>query len=91
MLAKDKKKHFWAGLASAILVGPFLIRLIAILWPRIAFVPVPLFSLALSAIAGAAKELIWDLWWKRGTPEFLDFWATVLGGFLGFMILNLVG
>jgi hypothetical protein len=31
-------------------------------------------------IGGAAKELIWDEWFKKGTPEFADAWFTLWGG-----------
>lgn len=37
-------------------------------------------------MAGAAKELIWDKWLKKGTPEFADAWFTLWGG-LGITIL----
>ena len=30
----------------------------------------------------------WNRWLKRGTFEWLDIWATVLGGVLGAVILH---
>lgn len=38
-----------------------------------------------AAASGLAKE-IWDI--KHGTPEFMDFIATVMGGFVVFLILK---
>jgi len=38
-------------------------------------------------MTGAAKEAIWDKWWKKGTPEFLDFLATCAGAMLGLIML----
>jgi hypothetical protein len=32
-------------------------------------------------IAVVAKELIWDKWWGRGTPEFDDFLFSLWGAF----------
>ena len=32
---------------------------------------------------GAAKELIYDLWMKKGTPEWIDFIGTTIGGIVG--------
>ena len=41
-------------------------------------------------IIGAMKELIWDKWWKKGTPEWKDMhfnlWAGLAGYFLAEMI-----
>ena len=73
MFARDKKKHFWAGLALAIIAGVFLC---------------PLIGLATAAVVGALKEIIWDWLLKKGTPELLDFVATVAGGVLGAVILH---
>ena len=70
---KDKAMHFCAGLALSILAGLFAY---------------PMFGLLIAAAVGALKEIIWDWWWKRGTPERWDSWATVLGGTLGAVILH---
>ena len=72
MIAKDKKLHLLAGLALSILAGLFVY---------------PMFGLLIAAAVGALKEIIWDWLLKKGTPELLDFVATVLGGVLGAVIL----
>lgn len=40
-------------------------------------------GLSVATLAGAGKELIWDKWLKKGTPDKDDFFATVWGGLLG--------
>jgi len=67
-MSKDKKLHLLAGLALSILAGLFVY---------------PLIGLATAAVVGALKEIIWDWLLKKGTPEFLDFVATVAGGLTG--------
>ena len=69
---KDKAMHFCAGLALSILAG---------------LLYTPFWGLATAAVVGALKEIIWDWLLKKGTPEFLDFVATVAGGALGAVIL----
>lgn len=44
-------------------------------------------SMALTSITGALVELVYDKWWKRGTPEFLDWVATTTGGLLPYLII----
>ena len=72
-MPKDKKLHLLAGLALSILAGLFVY---------------PLIGLATAAVVGALKEIIWDWLLKKGTPELLDFVATVAGGVLGAVILH---
>ena len=36
-----------------------------------------------TVLIGAAKELIYDLWMKKGTPEWIDFIGTTIGGIVG--------
>jgi len=50
----------------------------------------PFIGLIIAAIVGALKEIIWDWLLKRGTPEFLDFLATVLGGAIAYMVVKIV-
>ena len=73
ILQKDKLKHAIAGVALFIVAGLFVY---------------PLIGLATAAVVGALKEIIWDWLLKKGTPELLDFVATVLGGVLGAVILH---
>ena len=72
-IPKDKQKHFLAGLALSILAGLLFC---------------PIVGLATAAVVGALKEIIWDWLLKKGTPELLDFVATVAGGVLGAVILH---
>jgi hypothetical protein len=36
-------------------------------------------SVLMTALIGGAKELVWDKWLDKGTPEWKDFWATMVG------------
>jgi len=76
ILQKDKLKHAIAGVALSIVAGLFVY---------------PLIGLATAAVVGALKEIIWDWLLKKGTPELLDFVATVAGGVLGAVILHAAG
>jgi uncharacterized membrane protein len=75
MIAKDKKLHLLAGLALSLLAGLLFC---------------PLIGLAIAAVVGALKETIWDWLLKKGTPELLDFVATVAGGVLGAVVLHVL-
>ena len=72
-MPKDKSLHLLAGLTLAIITWLLFY---------------PLIGLATAAVVGALKEIIRDWLLKRGTPEFLDFAATVAGGVLGAVILH---
>jgi len=69
----DKKKHTYAGLALSILAGLLFC---------------PLIGLVTAAVVGALKEIIWDWLLKKGTPEFMDFVATVAGGVIGYVLIG---
>lgn len=73
-MPKDKKLHLLAGLALSILAG---------------FLLCPKWGLVVASVIGAGKELVWDKWLEKGTPEWMDFWATVAGGLIGLAILKL--
>ncbi len=74
-LQKDKVMHFCAGLALSLLAGLFVS---------------PMFGLLIAAAVGALKEIIWDWLLKKGTPELLDFVATVAGGVIGYLLLKFI-
>ena len=74
-MAYDKKLHLLAGLALSILAGLLFC---------------PLIGLVAAAVVGALKEIIWDWLLKKGTPEFMDFVATVAGGAIGYTLLKLI-
>jgi len=71
----DKLKHFLLGIAISLFFGVLIS---------------PVLGFALGIVAGIAKELIWDKWLKKGTPELLDFLATALGSILIFGMLLLL-
>ena len=72
-MPRDKKLHLLAGLALAIIAG-------LLFCPRI--------GLAAAAVIGALKEIVWDWLLKKGTPEFMDFVATVAGGAIGYVLIG---
>ena len=74
-MQKDKQLHLLAGLALSILAGLFAY---------------PMFGLLIAAVVGALKEIVWDWLLKKGTPELLDFAATVAGGVVGYALLRLI-
>lgn len=65
-LAEDKIGHVIGGLAIAGAFAPF--GWVAALVAVIAI--------------GIGKEVVWDKWLGRGTPEVADALATILGGVL---------
>ena len=70
---QDKLKHLLAGIGISLVFGVQFSLLI---------------GLITAAIVGALKEIIWDWLLKKGTPEFLDFVATVAGEAIGAVILH---
>ena len=72
---QDKLKHLLAGIGISLVFG-------------VQFSP--LIGLITAAIVGALKEIIWDWLLKKGTPELLDFVATVAGGVIGYTLLKLI-
>jgi len=68
----DKLKHFLLGVAISLFFGTLIS---------------PVVGFALGVMAAITKELIWDKWLKKGTPEVLDFLATALGSLLVFVML----
>jgi hypothetical protein len=73
----DKSKHFWASAAITIVtLVIFAVIPHAYMWGYDKAI-----ALFLGVIAGVAKELIWDKWWGRGTPEFDDFLFSLWGAF----------
>ena len=72
---QDKLKHLSTGIGIGLIFG-------------VQFSP--LIGFIAAAIVGALKEIIWDWLLKRGTPEFLDFLATALGGAIAYMAIKLI-
>lgn len=65
LIQKDKLLHLIAGIYIYLLCRIFLPQTI---------------SLGIVVIIGVLKELIWDQALKKGTPELLDSWFTIIGG-----------
>ena len=72
---QDILKHLLAGIGISLVFG-------------VQFTP--FIGLIAAAIVGALKEIIWDWLLKKGTPEFMDFLATVLGGAIVYMVVKIV-
>ena len=92
-MQKDKLKHAIAGVALSIVAGLFLCLVAGLIpwtWLQVVIAGVGAagFGFLVAAVVGAAKEIVWDWLLKKGTPELLDFVATVLGGVLGAVILH---
>jgi uncharacterized protein involved in cysteine biosynthesis len=75
MMKQDKLKHLLAGIGISLVFG-------------VQFSP--LIGLIAAAIVGALKEIVWDWLLKKGTPEFMDFLATALGGAIAYMAIKLI-
>jgi uncharacterized protein YfiM (DUF2279 family) len=76
---KDKQDHFAVGVfigfsGSSMTIGTNRSLIV---------------SLSSAAIIGGGKELIYDKWMGRGTPEFKDFAYTVAGSVTGWAIVKL--
>ncbi|MDI9367551.1 MAG: hypothetical protein QM445_04280 [Thermotogota bacterium] len=71
-MSKDKILHFVAGIGVTLFFSIILS---------------PIWGVLFGIAFGIGKELIWDKWLKKGTPELLDFLATALGSLLTFALL----
>lgn len=69
-MAKDKLYHLIAGFAIALIFGLFN----------------PIAGLVIAISAGVAKDVVWDLYLKRGTFEVLDIFFTGVGGVIGMVV-----
>lgn len=74
----DKLKHLIAGAVISLIT----VVLIRIYWSW----DYQILGAVTALLAGIGKELVWDKWMKKGTPEFADAWFTFWGG-LGITIL----
>ena len=72
---QDKLKHLLVGVGISLVFGVLFS---------------PLIGLIAAVIVGALKEIIWDRLLKKGTPEFMDFLATALGGAIAYMVVKIV-
>jgi hypothetical protein len=82
---KDLVKHFIAGAAISAIV--FLV--FWLITGRISDVAIVVAGVV-SLLLGAAKEIIWDLWLKKGTPEVADITLTWAGGLMAIFALKII-
>lgn len=68
----DKVKHIIAG----VVIGLITALLIRLFWTK----DLMILGAVVALLTGVAKEIIWDKWFKKGTPEFADAWFTLWGG-----------
>lgn len=73
----DKKKHFFA---SALITLVVLVLFAVIPYPYMWGYDKAI-ALFFGIMAGASKEIIWDKWLHKGTPEFYDFMNSLWGSF----------
>jgi len=80
-IPKDKQDHFAAG----VLIG-FSSTCITIeeTKPAVSFA----YAIGSAAVIGAGKEIIYDKWMGRGTPELADAVYTVAGGVAGYVVVK---
>lgn len=69
-MTKDKLYHLIAGFAIALIFGLFN----------------PIIGLVIAISAGMAKDVVWDLYLKKGTFEWLDIGATAVGAVIGTIV-----
>lgn len=69
-MAKDKLYHLIAGFIIALIFGLFN----------------PIAGLIIAVGAGFTKDVVWDLYLKRGTFEVLDIFFTGVGGVIGMVV-----
>lgn len=69
-MTKDKLYHLIAGFAIALIFGLFN----------------PIAGLVIAISVGVAKDVVWDLFLKKGTFEVLDIFFTGVGGVIGMVV-----
>lgn len=82
---KDLVKHFMAGAVFAMIV-------MLVSWMiagRVTDAAVIVAGVG-SLLMGAGKEIIWDLWLKKGTPEVADITFTWTGGLIAIFALKII-
>ncbi len=73
-MTKDKLYHLIAGFIIALIFGLFN----------------PIAGLIIAVGAGFTKDVVWDLYLKKGTFEVLDIFATVIGAIMGTVVAILI-
>jgi len=81
----DKFLHTWISAAIVVIIGFVLNKYFdvdSLSASGIGFIT--------SIVIGSLKELVWDLWLKKGVPSLLDFLADVIGSVTGFVIIMII-
>ncbi|MFH0975266.1 MAG: hypothetical protein V1874_05725 [Spirochaetota bacterium] len=88
-IAPDKKLHLGAGIIIG--AGSYFIcpRLEELVFDRSRVHPAA-WSIGMAALAGAAKEVIYDDWMGRGYRDPKDFYYTVAGGAISGLMLGII-
>lgn len=73
-MTKDKLYHLIAGFVIALIFGLFN----------------PILGLVIAVGAGFAKDVVWDLYLKKGTFEVLDIFATAVGAVIGAIVATII-
>ncbi len=73
-MKKDKLYHLIAGFIIALIFGLFN----------------PIAGLIIAVGAGFTKDVVWDLYLKKGTFEVMDIFATVIGAIMGTVVALLI-
>jgi len=73
-LAPDKILHIKYGFVISLVAGVVL---------------TPVLGFCVSTVVGILKEVVWDYYMKKGTPEVMDAVATSAGG-LGALLLQIL-
>jgi len=74
-LARDKVLHIKYGFVISLIVG-------AVFTPIVGF--------CIGTLIGILKEIIWDYFMKKGTPEVMDAVATSAGSLVATLLLLLI-
>ena len=86
MLRKDEIKHFIATFIITIVV----LALFALFYHKPMYGWDKFIALSVGVLVAAAKEIVWDNWMRKGTPEFYDFIAGVYGAFAAMFIWTII-
>ena len=73
-MAKDKLYHLIIGFIIALIFGLFN----------------PIAGLIIAVGAGFTKDVVWDLYLKKGKFEMLDIFATAVGAIMGTVVAILI-
>jgi hypothetical protein len=73
-IREDHFKHLIAGYGITLISSAMLVQVIGSLWATS-------LGISIGILVGIAKELVYDKWMERGTPELSDVYWTTAGSF----------